>query len=62
MLWDSGVDFAFASSLEEPKPEDWHNVKSFADLADALHKLALATYPESDYAKKYGDGRVQPIR
>jgi hypothetical protein len=32
------------------------------ELADAIHKLALKTYPESDYAKKYGDGKVQPIR
>jgi hypothetical protein len=62
MLWDGGVDFAFASSLEEPKPEDWRNVKSFADLAEDLHKAALKTYPKSDYAKKYGEGKVLPIR
>ena len=64
MLWDGGVDFAFVSSMEsqDTKPEDWHNVKSFAELADALHKLALMTYRESDYARKYGDGKVLPIR
>jgi hypothetical protein len=41
---------------EASTPDDWHNVPSFADLADALHRLALKTYPESDYAMKYGDG------
>jgi hypothetical protein len=34
MLWDGGVDFAFVST-----PDDWHNVPSFAELADALHRL-----------------------
>ena len=64
MLWDGGVDFAFVSYMEyeESKPDDWHNVKSFAELADAIHKAALKTYPESDYAKRYGDGKVLPIR
>ena len=64
MLWDGGVDFAFVSSMEyeASTPDDWHNVPSFAELADALHRLALKTYPESDYAKKYGDGKVLPIR
>ena len=27
-----------------------------------FHRLALKTYPESDYAKKYGDGKLLPIR
>jgi hypothetical protein len=64
MLWDGGVDFAFLSSMEyeASRPDDWHNVPSFAEVADALHRLALKTYPESDYAKKYGDGKVLPIR
>ena len=64
MLWDGGVDFALVSSMEyeASTPDDWHNVASFAELAEALHKLALKTYPESDYAKKYGDGKVLPIR
>ena len=47
---------------DESTADDWHNVPSFAELADALHRLALKTYPESDYAKKYGDGKVLPIR
>jgi len=63
MLWDGGVDFAFLSSMEfyDAKREDWHNVPSFAELADAIHNAALKTYPESDYAKKYG-GKILPIR
>jgi hypothetical protein len=47
---------------EASTPDDWHNVPSFAELADALHRFALKTYPESDYAKRYGDGKVLPIR
>jgi len=64
MLWDGGVDFAFISYMEydESTANDFHNVPSFAELADALHRLALKTYPESDYGKKYGDGKVLPIR
>jgi len=64
MLWDGGVDFAFISSMEfyASKPDDWHKVTSFVELADAVHKLALRTYPGSDYAKRYGDGKVLPIR
>jgi hypothetical protein len=64
MLWDGGVDFALISYMEydESTPDDWHNVPSFAELADALHKLALKMYPESDYAKKHGDEKVLPIR
>ena len=64
MLWDGGVDFAFISymELDDAKPDDWQNVKSFGELADAIHKAALKTYPESDYAKRYGEGKVLPIR
>jgi hypothetical protein len=64
MLWDGGVDFALMSYMEydDSTPDDWHNIRSFAELADALHKLALKMYPESDYAKKHGDGKVLPIR
>jgi hypothetical protein len=47
---------------DDSTPDDWHNVRSFADLADALHKVALKMYPESDYAKKHGVGKVWPIR
>ena len=63
MLCDAGVDFAFLSSMELPDstPEDWHNVSSFTELADALHRLALKTYPESEYARKQGYRKVLPI-
>jgi hypothetical protein len=37
---------------DESTPDDWHNVPSFAELTDALHKLALKTHPESDYAEE----------
>jgi len=54
-LWDGGMDFAFISYMEfeEAKPEDWHNVKTYAELADALHETAMKMYPESDYAMKH---------
>jgi hypothetical protein len=55
MLWDGGVDFAFISYMQfdEATPDDWHNVRSFAELADAIHERALKEYPESDYALKH---------
>lgn len=64
MLSDGGVDFAFLSSaeLQDSRPEDWHNVPSFGELAEALHQLALKTYPESDHGRKHGGGKVFPIR
>ncbi len=34
--------------------EDWHNVRTIAELADALHAEALRKYPESKYAKENG--------
>jgi hypothetical protein len=60
MLWDGGVDFAFISYMEFDSitPEIWHNVKSFSELADALHERALREYPNSDYAKQYGGGQL----
>lgn len=63
-LWDGGIDFALNSSMEydDSNKDDWHNVNGYAALADALHDLALKTYPESEYARKYGDRRVLPIR
>jgi hypothetical protein len=30
----------------------WSNVKSSAELAEALHELALKEYPKSECAKK----------
>lgn len=63
-LWDGGVDFALISPIEydDSTKEDWHNVASYAALADALHELALKTYPESDFARKHGNGKVLTIR
>jgi hypothetical protein len=29
-----------------------YNVKSLAELTDALHELVLKEYPDSDYAKR----------
>jgi hypothetical protein len=63
MLWDGGVDFAFISYMEfdDITPETRHNVKTFAELGDALHELALKQHPNSDYAKQYG-GRPANLR
>jgi hypothetical protein len=57
MLWDGGVDFAFVSYLDFNgvglEPGEWHNVKTFAELSEALHRRALAEYPTSGYAKQF---------
>ena len=42
--------------------DEWHKVRNFAELADALRRLALEMHPESDYAMTHGDDQVSPIR
>ena len=56
MLWDGGVNFGFISYMEfeDIKPETWHHVNTFAELADAIHEGAVKEYPDSDYAKQNG--------
>jgi hypothetical protein len=46
-LWDGGIDFALISYMEfdEAKPEGWHTVKNFAELADVIHERALKEFP-----------------
>lgn len=39
---------------ERFRPTPWHNRRTAAELADAIHKAALEKYPESDYARTYG--------
>ena len=41
MQWDVGVDFALVSSMEYEAStrDDWHNVASFAELAEAFIDL-----------------------
>ena len=55
MLGDGGADFAFISymELDNAKPDDWHNVPSSTELADAIHVLAMKTYPASADAKQH---------
>ena len=54
MLWDGGFDFALCSYMdkqyEDMTQPGWHNVRTAAELVDALHNAALQEYPESDYA------------
>ena len=49
------MDFALVSYMEyaDLKPEDWQHVKTYADLADAMHNAALHKYPESGYARRH---------
>jgi hypothetical protein len=51
---NANIDFALVSYMEyaDLKPEDWHHVETYAQLAEALHKTALDEYPMSDYAKQ----------
>jgi hypothetical protein len=37
--------------LDDIKPEDWHNVRTFMELADAIHELTMKEYAESEYAE-----------
>src|SRR5689334_8122606 len=45
MLWDGGFDFALCSYMdklyEDMTQSGWHNVRTGAELADALHNAAL---------------------
>src|ERR1700730_12056682 len=36
------------------RPDPWHGVERADQLASAIHDAALGKYPESDYAKLYG--------
>lgn len=56
---DIGTPVDDLRSLVRPQPErvtatSWHNCRTAAELADAIHKAALEKYPESDYARMYG--------
>ncbi|HKE20826.1 MAG TPA: hypothetical protein VKB88_00460 [Bryobacteraceae bacterium] len=54
-LWDGCLDFAFVSYTEQDEVEHWHSVRSFRELADAVHQKAVKEFPESDYAQKHGE-------
>jgi hypothetical protein len=38
--------------FDHATPDDWHNVRTFAELAGNIHERALKEYPESEYAKR----------
>lgn len=42
------------AQAERIRPTPWHNCRTAAALAEAIHKDALEKYPESDYAKTFG--------
>jgi hypothetical protein len=39
---------------ERVRPKLWHNCRTAAALAEAIHKAALEKYPESAYTRTYG--------
>ena len=39
---------------ERVRPTPWHNCRTAAELAEAIHKAALEKYPESGYTRTYG--------
>jgi len=47
---------------DRAKKKDWHNVTSFAELAEAMHKKALELYRTSAYAKEYGPPRLELVK
>jgi hypothetical protein len=53
-LWDGGIDFTLHSYMDHEYQrvdgKGWHHAKAAAELADALHLVALAEFPTSAYA------------
>ncbi len=62
MEWeDAGkpIDYMKVIASVEPRerpdrPDPWHSVERADQLASAIHDAALGKYPDSDYAKLYG--------
>jgi hypothetical protein len=58
MLWDGGFDFALCSYMDklygELRDPGWHQVRTGAELADALHEAALQEFPDRGYARLHG--------
>jgi hypothetical protein len=53
-----GTPLDHLQSFITPKPEratlsPWHSCERASGLAEAIHRAALETYPESSYAKLY---------
>lgn len=55
-IWDGGVDFGFIAWPDYAKSTaaDWHHVHSIADLAEAIHVVAITLAPDSKYARQNG--------
>jgi hypothetical protein len=55
---ESGTPADDIESFIKPEPRvsesPWHHCKKAAELAEAIHRQALAQYPQSGYAKLYG--------
>jgi hypothetical protein len=62
ILWNGGFDFALVSYIEyeASTKEQWHNVGSAAELADALHERALIEVPQSTYARRARGELTEP--
>jgi hypothetical protein len=59
MEWpEAGTPLDDLQSFVDPKPRitesPWFHCRTAAELADAIHKAALAKFPDSGYAKLYG--------
>lgn len=55
--WDAGYDIALCSPMEWPEDgenfsNEWKHVKTASEIADKLHAMAMAEYPDSTYARK----------
>jgi hypothetical protein len=57
-LWDGGFDLALCSYMDAQYDDmtepGWHNVRTAAELGDAMHAAALREYPTSEYARSHG--------
>jgi hypothetical protein len=57
-LNESGTPLDDLQSFVDPKPRvtesPWFNCRTAAELAEVIHKAAVAEYPESEYTRLYG--------
>jgi predicted RNA-binding Zn ribbon-like protein len=55
-VWDGGIDVKLGDPLNGYKAED--KVSTFAEAAAWLRDQACTRYPDSEFARKYGDFRL----
>ena len=55
MLWDGGIEVGLVSYMEYLQDSKIRvNVKTAAEIAQALHDLAVKHFPDTEYVRLYG--------